>query len=204
MTHSRPIRDRCLFDLYRRIISLYPLSFRNRFECEMIRTYLDMTLYNRTDNSLPEVFVFWFQWILDLFASIIHERLFDWRNNMKILNLILKTIGGFILAFWIIIVGMGFGRALFNWPTKDPAYLLLGESFSSLALTAFNSLLLFGPLLVLLLFLIPSTQIRVRPASGDLLEIRLLRTSSMSLSIILGSAFINLIIFVFFVGARLL
>ena len=201
MTHCRSKIDRCLFDFYRRILGLYPLSFRNRFEREMIRTYLDMTLYNRAGGSRLAVFVFWSQLIPDLFTSIIKERLFDWRNKVRIINLILKTIGGFILAFWITIVGMGFGRSLFNWPIKDPTYLILGESFSSLAFSAFKSLLLFGPLLVLLLFLIPSIQIQARPARGDLLEIRLLRTSSVSLSIIIGSALINLIIFVIFVIA---
>jgi len=169
---------------YRRLLILYPAAFRERFGTELIQTYEDLVTQDKSDRTFLSLLELWYWLLTDLFTSVVFERYQEWRNNMKSRWLIAKGFGFCFLALWFLFWGLSFGRNMFHLPIKDPTYWLLGDQFSNLALNSLNFSILFGPLIVLAIFLIPSLQINHVSVGNDILQIRVLRMSKLSLLII--------------------
>ncbi len=113
---------------------------------------------------------------------------------MKSRWFVAKGFGLLFLALWFVFWGLSLGRSFLNLPIKDPTYWLLGEQFSALALTTLNVGILFVPLLVLLIFLIPSLQVKPVSTGNEVLQIRVFRISKVQLFIVSTCGIITLVL----------
>lgn len=191
------------FRLYRKLLILYPTTFRERFGSELVQTYKDMVSQNQTNETFISVFGLSVWLLIDLFASILKERYQEWRVDMKNRKLIARGLGILFLILWFAFWALSLGRSLFNLPIKDPTYWLLGEQFSNFALNALSFGILFGPFLVLLIFLIPSLRISRVSTGDEVFQIRVLQMMKTDLFVIAGCGVITVLLWVVIFFARL-
>lgn len=191
------------FRLYRKLLILYPTTFRERFGSELVQTYKDMFSQNQTNETFISVFGLSVWLLIDLFASILKERYQEWRVDMKNRKLIARGLGILFLILWFAFWALSLGRSLFNLPIKDPTYWLLGEQFSNFALNALSFGILFGPFLVLLIFLIPSLRISRVSTGDEVFQIRVLQMMKTDLFVIAGCGVITVLLWVVIFFARL-
>jgi hypothetical protein len=188
--------------LYRKIVALYPPEFRRRFEEELIQFYQDQLQARCADRSLASIFSIWSVMLPDLLGSIFVEYFEKWRKTMKTPWLAAKAAAGLFLAGWMVFVILSFGQSVFNWPIRHPTYWLLGDSFSNLAYSLFAFALVIGPLLVMLVYLLPNMRVQSGMGEDLMFQIRVLRMGRVELAVIAVSGMISLLILAIFVATR--
>ena len=190
--------------MYRKLISLYPREFRARFADELIQlihTQMCHPTQNDPRNLLARL---WADWMPDLFASVIRERIIEMEKKMKTSRFALNAVAFVILFAWIAFVGLTEARYFLHLSIKDPTIWLLGESYTSLAYHFLTSFVILTPLAALVLTICPFFQVNLGGRSDDLVEIRIHRATGTSLALILGSGAITLFLLVVFIGSRIL
>jgi hypothetical protein len=170
--------------IYQRLLSLYPNAFRDRFGSELIQTYIDVFNQAQESEETFSLFSLWFWLLPDLCSSILNERFQEWRNEMKSKWSLAKGFGVFFLVLWFSFWALSLGRNLFHLPIADPTYWILGEQFSNLKLILFNICILFIPFVIMLAYLIPSIKITTVSGSDNMMQVRVMRMSKLSVLVI--------------------
>lgn len=159
-------------EIYRRLVRLYPSSFREQFEAEQLIVIGDILREGQGGMSSAGRWHVFRTILLDMIMSILHEHITRWRNDMKTSN-ILRTAGILALVAWILYFGLSLSRPLLGFPAKDPTTLLLGQSHSVLAGVLLELAVYLIPFLTFLAFLVPALKIQLGASAGETMVIRL-------------------------------
>lgn len=181
------------YALVRACVRLYPREFRERFADELLLTCRDGM---RQHAGLR----FWLDIFSDLIPSVLREQTNQARLNMKASG-IFKGFGFLLIVLWVAILAASLGIGYLKWDIPDPMRLILGDSFSSLEMALFNGLIVFGPFLALLTFLVPSLRVRF-DASQRSMEIQAMPMGRFSALMAAFSGLLSLAIFAIFIASR--
>lgn len=100
--------------------------------------------------------------------------------------------GMVLLLAWMILVGWSLLKSLAELSVPDLTWLVLGDSFSSLAYTALEIFTLFAPLAALLAFLLPQMRVHFNTSEGVLAQITVQRSGRFNLFLIAVSAALSI------------
>lgn len=152
--------------IYKRLLSIYPKAFRQRFKVEMLATFQDWL--NAEPASLSKVQQLKIAGSLaaDMLPAIIREHVFLWRSTVKVSS-IFQIVAITLMAAWAVIWAWFIGSWFMLLPFADPANWLLGEDYTSTANSIFGAALFIIPFLALLAFVIPALKVQTTSENGD-------------------------------------
>jgi hypothetical protein len=153
----------------RKLLTLYPAGFRERYSEELISTIHDMQRdgYPHRNDSAQVVFM-----LMDLLKGLVQENIDEWRTKMNKKATPWVILGTTILAFWLFMFSPSLTRLFFNWQMKDAYLLLLGENPARFFVTALDVVGYLGPLLAFVLLLVPVVTIDLQKLDGLTMQLR--------------------------------
>jgi hypothetical protein len=158
--------------LYRYLLKLYPSEFQDRFGVEMAQAFEDLCHDCWDQQGLTGLLFVWPFAIGDLATSAISERMALWKDNMRrkqfittILGSILLIYSGLFAAINILQYNLGFSTI---W---NPYQAVVDSARSTLANEFLSGLIIVGPALALLLYLLPLIRVTFDRHSEQMLVI---------------------------------
>lgn len=185
------------FGLLKRCMHLYPPEFQARFADEILQTCADR-LHDQPVGKAG----FWLGTFWDLWMSILFEQIGEVRNRMRLSN-ICKGLGFLLIFLWFAGFVMYTGMGLLGWMVSESTRMAFDHAFfQTAAVSLVNGLMVMGPFLAFLAFLIPQLQVRADRANSSL-EIQVLPMARPAAQMLLLSGLLSLVILGFSIAARL-
>ncbi|MHB0922404.1 MAG: hypothetical protein ACYC3H_00360 [Bellilinea sp.] len=171
--------------VYKRLISFYPTTFRQRFEEEMLLVFQDKLAEEPESLSTLQKLKTLRALVADLVPSIVQEHTSEWRNSMNIT----KFFQGFslaALAVWLTLWAWYFGKWFLLLPLADPVSWLPGGELWGIANSIYAGFMFLVPLLTLLTFLVPAIKVQIKPETGDAVVVRLTKMGKSQVLVVWG------------------
>jgi hypothetical protein len=190
--------------LYKWLLLLYPTSFRQEFGQEMAHLFCDLYRDAWQQRGSQGLFFLWLATLKETAVTVPSEHFNEWKNNMKpkqtiptLLGLALLAYSGFFVIFNVLKYNLGLPLPF------DPFSGLSGSTNPTLWHIALNALVLFGPIVALALFLLPSVTLRVDLKSDQLLTVSLLKSGRLTLILIAACLGLLAVFFLYLLGENL-
>jgi len=134
--------------VYRRLLRLYPVAFRDRYGRQMQILFRDLYRECQREHSLAAIFFFWHHIVTDLIANAWRERI----NSMKPQNMITPAIAGlFLLVPFVFMLSGLFGYSLGIEAASWPIEILYPDSASEGRDSLTDMIILLGPVVAVAL-----------------------------------------------------
>jgi hypothetical protein len=194
----------CSIRLYKWLLLLYPNDFRHEFGQEMIQLFCDLYRDAWQQRGYLGVFLLWLATIKETAVTVPNEHFSEWKNSMKpkqtiptFIGLALLAYSGFFVIFNVLKYNLGI-------PLPFDPFSSLGENANiSIWPIVWNALVIFGPVVALAFFLLPTVTLRVDLKSEQIITVSVLKTSRLNLILIAVCLGLMAVFFLYLVGENL-
>jgi len=154
--------------VYQWLLVLYPVRFRASFAEELRVTFKSLCQRKLEHSGVRKLIRFWVHTTLDTVTTALTEHLSEWRNDMEnklrvpfAAGVILLALSGLFALQNIVRYELGLAVP------PDPYSLLYQSAGSAVGQGLVDVLIVGGPLVAIVLFLLPYTRINIQTTSSN-------------------------------------
>jgi hypothetical protein len=189
---------------YYRVLGLFPREFREEYRNEMLSDFEDLRLQFERKGGRWWPVRFARRTLLDTLAAVVRENIEVRRNRMNKKNILAILIGILLLAYSTVFAAVNIAKYSLGFSEiRDPFEAIVANTQSSLVMAILNALIIFGPAVAFLLFMVPNLQLSLGWKNEEGVRIVFRRGSSLSY-VLMGLCLIIAAIFaLYFVAENL-
>jgi hypothetical protein len=148
--------------VYRCLLKILPTEFGKRFGDEIAQSFEDLCDDTFDRAGVPGLVAVWPSAIRDLAVSALSEYFDSWRDHMRKAHLITITLGSLLLIYSALFAAINILQYNLGFTNIwNPFQVIVDSPRPTLITQLLNALIIVGPALAVVLYLLPFVRIKV-------------------------------------------